>query len=67
MKQKLQKDDRGDRSRRWKDYVCESFCDTGAWCFGIAKRYSENTLAREHRATRRKWMRQHLLARDLAI
>ena len=67
MKLKLQAGDRESRSRRWKDYVCESFCDTGGWCFGTAKRYSENNLSPESRRARRAWMRQNLLHRPLAI
>jgi hypothetical protein len=67
MKLKLQDGDRETRSRRWKDYLCESFCDTAGWCFGTAKRYSENTLAPEFRAARRAWMRQHLLDGPLSV
>ncbi|MGQ9917248.1 MAG: hypothetical protein ACUVS7_07510, partial [Bryobacteraceae bacterium] len=29
----LRQDDLRRRSRRWRDYVCESFCDSAAWAF----------------------------------
>lgn len=67
MKLKLQPEDRLERNRRWKDYLCESFCDSGAWYFGTAKRYSENTLATEYRSHRRAWLRSNLLDRPLSI
>src|SRR5215203_2772557 len=31
MKQNLSASDRIQRTRRWKDYLCESFCDTAGW------------------------------------
>ena len=67
MKLKLQDGDREERNRRWKDYLCESFCDSGGWCFGSAKQYAENTLPREYRALRRQWLRANLLDRSLSI
>jgi hypothetical protein len=42
------------KSRAWRQYVCESFCDTAAWYFG--KPHPEHTLARRHRERRRAWM-----------
>jgi hypothetical protein len=39
----------------WRDYVCESFCDTSAWLYGRAKENPEFTLAKRWRATRRRW------------
>ena len=42
--------DLSQRTRRWRDYCCESFCDTGAWIkSGIA---TENTLSRTRRCAR---------------
>lgn len=67
MKLKLNPGDRTARNRRWKDYLCESFCDSGGWCFGHAKRYSENTLPRAQRAARRVWIRQNLQPGPLAV
>ena len=31
MKSALDRKDRVRRTRRWREYVCESFCDTAAW------------------------------------
>jgi hypothetical protein len=43
-------------SRLWRDYVCESFCDTAAWYFaGISS--SEFALARRWRKHRECWIR----------
>ena len=67
MKQNLSPEDRMLRNRRWRDYLCESFCDTAGWYFGSAKRYSEMTLSRDERAERRRWVREHLVDKPLSI
>lgn len=67
MKMRLTKTDRHKRTRLWRDYLCESFCDTAGWLFGSANRYSEMTLGREFRDERRQWMRDHIIDRSLAI
>ncbi len=67
MKLKLTQADREERSRRWRDYICESFCDTAGWLFGTTRQYSEMTLARRFRESRRRWFREHLSARPLSI
>jgi hypothetical protein len=67
MKLSVTDEDRINRSRRWKDYICESFCDTAGWYFGTASRYSEMTLGPRERALRRTWIREHLLVRPLTI
>jgi hypothetical protein len=43
------------RTRRWREYACESFCDTGAWFFAGRPRHSEITLAARARERRRRW------------
>jgi hypothetical protein len=43
------------RSRRWREYVCESFCDTAAWLFSGMRRHSELTLRRGDLHRRRRW------------
>ena len=46
----------GDRqSRRWREYVCESFCDTGAAVAGGFAGHAEVTLARRYRKRRAEW------------
>jgi len=57
-KEKLQRESDGSmksRSRRWREYVCESFCDTGAYVLlGRERRprHSEYTLPRSARERR---------------
>ena len=67
LKQQLTASDRRERTRRWKDYICESFCDTAGWLFGSASRYSEMTLGRVERDARRRWFREHVVDRPLSI
>ncbi len=43
------------RTRRWREYCCESFCDTGALFAGAKS--SENTLSRRALAGRLRWFR----------
>ena len=47
--------DRRERTRRWREYVCESFCDTAAWLFRVAGRHPEFTLGQDSRRQRRAW------------
>jgi hypothetical protein len=66
-KQQLGKADCLRRSRRWREYVCESFCDTGAWVWSRAKRHEEHTLPSVHRAVRRIWFRRNRLIQRLLV
>ena len=43
------------RSRRWREYVCESFCDTAAWLSAGGGRHEEFTLPQAPRRRRRAW------------
>lgn len=46
----------GRRSGRpWRDYLCESFCDTAAW-FYSRRSHREFTLAPRFRERRARWM-----------
>jgi len=49
--------DRNERTRQWREYVCESFCDTAAWLFAGLRRHAEYTLAPSYRRRRRAWFR----------
>jgi len=40
---------------KWRDYACESFCDTAAWLYSGVRRHPEFTLAPRHRARRARW------------
>ena len=63
----LRPEDIDRRTRRWREYCCESFCDTAAWlCAGIA-RHEEFTLAERRRHTRRTWFAEALGNRTLSI
>jgi hypothetical protein len=56
-KQWLRPSDARERSRRWREYVCESFCDTGAWVF-LRGRHPEFTLSGHARERRRRWFEE---------
>ena len=43
------------RTRRWREYCCESFCDTAAWLYADLPRHPEFTLAALFRLRRRSW------------
>jgi hypothetical protein len=40
---------------KWRDYACESFCDTAAWLYSGLRRHPEFTLAKRHRKLRAEW------------
>ena len=54
-KLRLTADDGPQRSRRWHEYTCESFCDTAAWVFAGDGGHPEFTLKPRFRAGRRAW------------
>ena len=55
------------RGRRWREYCCESFCDTAAWLYSGVRRHHEFTLTGGHRARRRAWFAQRIESRRLSI
>lgn len=55
-KQALQPGDRQARTRRWREYACESFSDSAAWCFGGQDSDDEFTLGSRWRLRRRRWL-----------
>ena len=57
-KRALSGSDRRERTRRWREYAAESFCDTAAWLFSGARRHEEYTLAARFRSRRRLWFRR---------
>jgi hypothetical protein len=67
MKTLLTDEDRLQRSKRWREYLCESFCDTGGWFFGKPGKYSERTLAPAFRKARHQWMRNAFGGGPLSI
>ncbi len=58
--------DRGNE-RAWRDYLCESFCDSAAWFFAGLRRHEEVTLARRHRERRAEWFRTWVGGRAIPI
>lgn len=52
------------RNRRWREYVCESFCDTAAWLFSGVRSHREYTLDQSFRSRRRRWFRRQIPVRD---
>ena len=40
---------------RWREYLCESFCDTAAWIYSDVEEHDEFTLAAGYRARRAQW------------
>ncbi len=55
------------RTRRWREYCCESFCDTAAWRYSGVKRHEEFTLGARWRQKRRAWFTSSLENRTLSI
>jgi hypothetical protein len=66
-KQGLKNDDIRLRSRRWREYCCESFCDTAAWLYSGVTRHPEFTLAGRFCARRRAWFRNNVGNRELPV
>jgi hypothetical protein len=55
-KLKLTSPDRQSRSRKWREYCAESFCDTGAWAASLKHLpHPEITLCARARQARLKW------------
>jgi hypothetical protein len=42
-------------SRAWRDYVCESFCDTAAWLYSGKRPAAAATLSHRWSAQRARW------------
>ncbi len=51
----------------WRDYLCESFCDTAAWLYSGVRRHPEYTLAARHRDRRAEWFRAAFQGREIPI
>jgi hypothetical protein len=66
-KEALATSDRRRRDRRWREYCCESFCDTAAWLYSGVSRHPEFTLAARFRARRRLWFGKTLGNRELPV
>jgi hypothetical protein len=67
LKAALSPADLGRRTRRWREYVCESFCDSAAWLFAGRGRHEEYTLPSAARRVRRAWFEQTRLACEISV
>ena len=56
-----------ERTRRWREYCCESFSDTAAWLYSGAAGHPEFTLGMRRRRARGEWFRSALGNRTLSI
>jgi len=52
----LRRSDYESSSGSWRDYVCESFCDTAAWHYSGITKDPTFTLAQSWRERRRAWI-----------
>jgi hypothetical protein len=55
------------RTRRWREYCCESFCDAAAWLYSGVSSHREFTLATRFRDRRRNWFSVTMEGRSLSI
>ena len=67
LKQDLTLADAASRTRQWRDYASESFCDTAAWFFGSHRSHPEFTLARAPRKRRGRWFEEMMVPRGIAL
>ena len=66
-KRDLRAEDLRQRTRLWREYCCESFCDSAAWMYSGVGRHEEFTLAGRFRGRRRGWFLELAEARELSI
>jgi hypothetical protein len=66
-KRALQPRDIQTRSRRWREYCCESFCDSAAWLYAGVGRHAEFTLAARPRKRRQAWFAEAVESGPLSI
>jgi hypothetical protein len=59
--------DRRLRTRRWREYACESFCDSAAWLYSGAGRHPEFTLHARFRAGRRTWFARSVATDGISV
>ena len=66
-RQALDPSDSALRSRHWREYCCESFCDTAAWLYSGLTEHPEFTLATACRTSRRLWFQKAFDNRELPL
>jgi hypothetical protein len=55
------------RSRKWREYCCEAFCDTAACIYSGVSRHPEYTLSKRARKSRGRWFADNLESGRLSI
>jgi len=55
------------RPKYWREYLCESFCDTAAWLYSGVRRHNEFTLPQRSRKKRAEWFRAAFPAGKIPI
>jgi len=55
------------RTRRWREYVCESFCDSAAWQYADAGHHPEFTLVARFRPARREWFAAAIVSNGISV
>jgi hypothetical protein len=63
----LAQSDRRQRTRRWREYACESFCDSAAWLYSGARRHPEFTLPARFRSARRAWFARSVATDGISV
>ena len=66
-KARLTRTDIRRRTRAWREYACESFCDSAAWLFVGLAGHDEFTLALRYRRPRERWFDEHLGNRAIPV
>jgi hypothetical protein len=66
-KSALARRDSVDRTRRWREYCCEAFCDTAASLWSGVGRHPEFTMPAGRRRLRRRWFTFNLSGHPLSI
>jgi hypothetical protein len=66
-KQALDPRDIQTRTRRWREYCCESFCDSAAWLYSGVARHAEFTLPARRRKRRQAWFARAVEGGPLSI
>jgi len=54
-------------SLSWREYICESFCDTAAWLYSGVHRHNEFTLSRRYKKLRAQWFLETFRNRGISI
>ncbi len=66
-KKLLALEDPTQRTRKWREYCCESFCDTAAFLLAECGDNAEFTLSQRHRERRRAWFRASVLRQSIPV